>query len=48
MEEKVREWMQAGKWGELYVVCEERRLSWKELTELEDGWGDGGDERRNG
>ena len=37
MEEKVREWMQAGKWVELYVVCEERRLSWKELTESEDG-----------
>ena len=22
---------------ELYVICEERRLSWKELAELEDG-----------
>ena len=37
MEEKVRRWMQAEKWVELYVICEVRRLSWKELAELEDG-----------
>ena len=37
MEEKVRRWMRVEKGTGLYVICEERRLSWRDLAELGDG-----------
>ena len=36
MEEKVRRWMREEGMG-LYVICEGRRLSWRELAGLRDG-----------
>ena len=35
--EKVRRWMKADKGMALYVICEGRRLSWRDLAALEDG-----------
>ena len=37
MEEKVRRWMRVEKGTGLYVICEGRRLSWRELAGLRDG-----------
>ena len=37
MEEKVRRWMRVEKGTGLYVICEGRRLSWRDLAELGDG-----------
>ena len=37
MEEKVRRWMRVEKETGLYVICEGRRLSWRELAGLRDG-----------
>ena len=37
MEEKVRRWMRVEKGMGLYVICEGRRLSWRELAGLRDG-----------
>ena len=37
MEEKVRRWMTVEKGTGLYVICEGRRLSWRDLAELGDG-----------
>ena len=37
MEEKVRIWMRVEKGTGLYVICEGRRLSWRELAGLRDG-----------
>ena len=37
MEEKVRRWMRVEEGMGLYVICEGRRLSWRELAGLKDG-----------
>ena len=37
LEEKVRRWMKAEKELGMYVVCEGRRLRWRELAGLEEG-----------
>ena len=37
MEEKVRRWMRVEEGMGLYVICEGRRLSWRDLAELGDG-----------
>ena len=37
MEEKVMRWMRVEKGTGLYVICEGRRLSWRELAGLRDG-----------
>ena len=37
MKEKVRRWMRVEKGTGLYVICEGRRLSWRDLAELGDG-----------
>ena len=37
MEQKVRRWMRVEREIGLYVICEGKRLSWEELSELRDG-----------